>query len=140
MHETRDWTGGHCLNADEILSVARDWINEESKHGNYPQFARGFVNFKVGGNGYSADVVVGISNDGSATLYDLVNIADKKITEALNTPVGNNASRRGSTSVQGDNNTAQAQSQGANNNPSATAVGLSMMCYKKLIKRLRRKE
>ena len=87
-------------NVDEILAAANKWINEESRHGKYPQYARGFVNFKVGKNGYTADVVVGISNDGSATLYDLVNIADKNIAEALNATVGSYASRRGSASVQ----------------------------------------
>ena len=33
-------------------------------------------------NGYAADVIVGIRSDGGAVLYDLVNIASKKITEA----------------------------------------------------------
>lgn len=86
-------------NIDEILSGAKSWINERSKHGNFPQFARGIINFKVGDNGYSADVVVGIGNDGSATLYDLVNITAKTITEAPIAPVDNNVSRRNGTSV-----------------------------------------
>ncbi len=68
-------------NADELVKAAKNWINEKAKHKNYSQFARGYVYFKYLGNGYSADVVVGISNNGAATLYDLVNIQDKKITE-----------------------------------------------------------
>ena len=61
-------------------------------------------------------MVVGISNDGSATLYDLVNIADKNIAEALNATVGSDASRRGSASVQFQNTSPSAKSQGENVN------------------------
>lgn len=71
-------------NADEIIKVAKDWIAEERRpDSKYAEYARGYVLFKVGTNGYAADVIVGISNfDKSATLYDLVNILEKVITEA----------------------------------------------------------
>ena len=82
-------------NADEILSAARGWINEEPIHKNFDSFARGHVLYKVGENGYDADVVIGLKNDGSATLYDIVNIHTKKI-DALYS--GNRAS-----SISGDN-------------------------------------
>jgi len=38
--------------------------------------------YRVGKNGYVADVLVGIRENGAAVLYDLVNIYEKKITEA----------------------------------------------------------
>ena len=40
-------------------------------------FARGNINFKVGDNGYSSDILVGIGSDGSAVLYDLIDIREK---------------------------------------------------------------
>ena len=72
------------VNADEILKVANNWIGEEKKHirkDNIVEFARGNINYKVGENGYCADVVVGIKADHSAVLYDIKNIYSKKITE-----------------------------------------------------------
>ncbi len=70
-------------NADELLQVAKDWINEDLKHNrtdNFISFGRGIVDFKVKENGYSADIIVGLKADGSATLYDMVDIRAKKIT------------------------------------------------------------
>ncbi len=72
------------VNADEILKVANNWIGEEKKHirkDNIVEFARGNINYKVGENGYCADVLVGIKADHSAVLYDIKNIYNKKITE-----------------------------------------------------------
>lgn len=72
-------------NADEILSAAKGWIGEERAHDrkdDIVEFARANVMFRVGENGYVADVLVGIRENGAAVLYDLVNIYDKKITEA----------------------------------------------------------
>ena len=69
-------------NADELLTTAKEWINEERKHQSFDSFARGKVWYKVGNNGYSADIIVGLKNDGSATLYDLVEINEYKIEEA----------------------------------------------------------
>ncbi|MBQ2474424.1 MAG: hypothetical protein II513_03680, partial [Ruminococcus sp.] len=69
-------------NADEIISAAKKWIGERSEHNNYAEFARGYIEYKVGNNGYVADVVIGIKNNGSAVLYDLTNIYEKEIAEA----------------------------------------------------------
>lgn len=72
-------------NADEILSAAKGWIGEERAHDrkdDIVEFARANVMFRVGENGYVADVLVGIRENGAAVLYDLVNIYDKERTEA----------------------------------------------------------
>ncbi len=73
-------------NADELLAAAKSYVNEGLKHprkDNFVGFARGNVDFKVGENGYSADIVVGIRSTGNAYLYDVVNIKQKKIASAL---------------------------------------------------------
>ena len=41
------------------------------------------MDFRVGANDYSADVIVGISGSGRAYLYDLVNIGQKKAAEVV---------------------------------------------------------
>ena len=74
--------------ADELLQASRDYVGEEIKHtrkDSFREFARGTVNFRVGANGYSADVVVGTTKNGAAVLYDIVGIQPIKITEAPNT-------------------------------------------------------
>ena len=84
-------------NADEILKVAKNWIGEELKHSSNDdivEFARGNVQYRVGENGYLADVIVGIRQNGAAVLYDLVNIYSKKITEAPVTMASDNRSQR----------------------------------------------
>lgn len=81
-------------NADELLEVSRNYINEGLKHrrkDKFAGFARGNVDFRVGDNGYTADVVVGITDKGNAVLYDLVNIRDKKIVETSVTEKPQNA-------------------------------------------------
>ena len=82
-------------NADEILSVAKNWVNENIKHerkDKITSFGRGNILYKVGKNGYSADVLVGVKDDGSAVLYDIINISDKKTAENP-TVLGNDNSR-----------------------------------------------
>ncbi|MBQ2799347.1 MAG: hypothetical protein IJF09_08170 [Ruminiclostridium sp.] len=89
-------------NADELLEAANNWIGEDLKHerkDKIVEFARGNINFKVEDNGYSADVIVGISSDGSAVLYDLIDIREKNITEAQVTKAEKNRLRRQDTSV-----------------------------------------
>ena len=84
-------------NADEIIAVAKNWIGEELNHprnDDIIEFARGNVNYRVGKNGYAADVIVGIRSNGAAVLYDLVNIYHKKITEAPVTMASKNRSQR----------------------------------------------
>lgn len=64
-------------NADEILQATTGWAGEEAKHDRKDQiveFARGQVLLRIGGNDYSAEVVVGTERDGSAKLYDIVQI------------------------------------------------------------------
>ena len=73
------------VNADEILSVAKSWIGEAKHHENnnrIVEFARGNLYYKVGENGYVADVLVGTLPDGAALLYDIVDIHTMEITEA----------------------------------------------------------
>ena len=90
-------------NADEILSAAKNWIGERIKHernDDIVEFARGNIMYRVGRNGYVADVIVGTKKNGSAVLYDLVNIYDKKIAEAPVTVASNeNSQRRQETSA-----------------------------------------
>lgn len=47
----------------------------------------GVVRFKVGDNGYLADILVGIRRNQNAELYDIVNIVPTKITETSNDSV-----------------------------------------------------
>ena len=55
--------------------------------------------YKVGENGYSADVIVVIKSDGSALHYDLVGINHKGITEAPFSRVSKSSPSRKNTSV-----------------------------------------
>lgn len=71
-------------NADELLKASRNYVGEARKHArddNFVEFARGEVDFKVGDNGYTADIIVGTTKTGSATLYDIVDIKNKKIAD-----------------------------------------------------------
>lgn len=69
-------------NADELLKASKDYVGEAAKHArkdNFVEFARGVVAFKVGDNGYEADIIVGTTKSNAALLYDVVNIQRKKI-------------------------------------------------------------
>lgn len=69
-------------NADELLKVSKDYVGEVAKHArkdNFVEFARGVVAFKVGDNGYEADIIVGTTKSKAAILYDIVNIQYKRI-------------------------------------------------------------
>lgn len=90
--------------AGELLQASRDYIGEQAKHfrkDNFREFARGKVSFKVGANGYEADIIVGTTKKGAAILYDMVNITPKKIAEAPNTTLSaqNAEDRRQGTST-----------------------------------------
>ena len=90
--------------AGELLQASRDYIGEQAKHfrkDNFREFARGKVSFKVGANGYEADIIVGTTTKGAAILYDMVNITPKKIAEAPNTTLSaqNAEDRRQGTSA-----------------------------------------
>ena len=84
-------------NADEILSSAKNWIGEKIKHDrkdDIVEFGRGNIKYRVGDNGYIADVLVGIRKNGAAVLYDLVNIYETKIAEDPVTVASNDYSQR----------------------------------------------
>ena len=85
--------------ADKLLTASRNYIGEAAKHRHYAEFARGKVNFRVGENGYAADVIVGITKSGRAYLYDLVNIKHKKIADALYTSSGKSPADRSNASA-----------------------------------------
>ena len=71
-------------NADEILETAQNWVGEKPKHkrkDNIREFARGEVLFRIGGRGYVAEVDVATTSNGSAALYDIVNIKTADIKE-----------------------------------------------------------
>lgn len=71
-------------NTDEILLASRDYVNEGLNHprkDDIQSFARGTVQFRVGRNDYTADVVVGNRADGSMVLYDLLNLQPTKVKE-----------------------------------------------------------
>lgn len=69
-------------NADELIEAAKSYINEEAVHKKkFDSFARGEIRFKVGDNGYLADILIGIRRNQNAELYDIVNITPIKITE-----------------------------------------------------------
>ncbi len=64
-------------NADEILQATTGWVNEGLNHPRKDRivdFARGKVLLRVGGNDYTADVVVGTRKNGSMALYDVLNL------------------------------------------------------------------
>ena len=89
-------------NADELLTAAQNWIGEQKVHNTdnkIIEYARGNVMYRVGQNGYIADVLVGTKKDGSAVLYDLVDIHEIKIAEAPVSKAGNSrlSSQRTST-------------------------------------------
>ena len=71
-------------NADEILQAATDWVNEGLNHPRKDRivdFARGNVLLRVGGNDYTADVVVGTRKNGNMLLYDVLNLQPTSFTE-----------------------------------------------------------
>ena len=71
-------------NADEILRATTDWVNEGLNHtrkDKIADFARGNVLLRVGGNDYTAEVVVGTRESGSMLLYDILNLQPTSFTE-----------------------------------------------------------
>lgn len=71
-------------NADEILQATTDWVNEGLNHprkDKITDFARGNVLLRVGGNDYTADVVVGTRKSGSMVMYDILNLQPTSFTE-----------------------------------------------------------
>ena len=71
-------------NVDEIIKATTDWINEGLKHGrkdDIRDFARGNVLLRIGGNDYTAEVVVGTKASGTMLLYDILNLTPTQFTE-----------------------------------------------------------
>ncbi len=62
-------------NLDEIVLATTNYVNEDLKHrrkDNFTEFSRGNVNLRIGGNGYTAEVVVGFTSGRQMILYDIV--------------------------------------------------------------------
>lgn len=63
-------------NLDEIIIASTNYVNEDLKHirkDNFKEFARGNVLLKIGDNDYSANVVVGFTEQSQMVLYDIIN-------------------------------------------------------------------
>ncbi len=60
---------------DEIVLASTNYINEDLNHSrkdNFKEFARGDVLLQIGGNSYTAKVIVGFTTGGNMVLYDIV--------------------------------------------------------------------
>ena len=71
-------------NVDEILQASRDYIGEGLNHprnDNIREFSRGTVQLRIGGNDYTADVVVGTTAQNQLILYDLLNLQKTSIND-----------------------------------------------------------
>lgn len=72
--------------ADEILHAAQDWVNESLFHprnDDIMDFARGTVQIRVGGNDYTASVIVGNQGKNGLLLYDIIDLSPTKIRERI---------------------------------------------------------
>ena len=71
-------------NADEILKASKNWVNEALLHPRADaiiDFARGEVQMRVGGNDYTAQVIVGNRGESGLVLYDIINLTPISIRE-----------------------------------------------------------
>ena len=69
-------------NADEILRAAQNWTNEALLHPRKDaiiDFARGEVLLRVGGDDYTAQVIVGNQGERGLLLYDIINLSPTAI-------------------------------------------------------------
>lgn len=69
----------------DTISQNTEYKNEALAHprnDDIVSFDRGNVNLKIGGNEYSADVLIGVKKDGSKLFYDLSNINKKETTSS----------------------------------------------------------
>lgn len=96
-------------NANEILVAATDWVNEGLNHprkDSIRDFARGSVLLRVGGNDYSADVVVGTQKNGKMLLYDILDLQRTSFAKKeTDTAIAENPSpgaNRSTASISGD--------------------------------------
>ena len=103
--QTYDDKMNSIVNADELLIAAEKWVGEERNHkknDKFKEMARGKVNFRLDGRGYTAETVVGIKASGDAVFYDLVSLQPKKITEIQEGRASQNFPSRQVISVTGD--------------------------------------
>ena len=73
VYQDKMKAGGHL---DEIVLASTNYVNEGLNHArkdSFKEFARGDVYMKIGGNSYSAKVIVGFTGNGMV-LYDVVDI------------------------------------------------------------------
>lgn len=66
-----------ATHADELLHAATDWKSEQPNHArtdNLRSFSRGTVLLQIGGNQYSAEVVIGETEGHTLRLHDISNI------------------------------------------------------------------
>lgn len=85
-------------NMDEILIATTNWINESPNHNRNDKivsFARGDVLLRVGGNDYTASVIVGTKQNGSMIAYDIIDLKRTQIKEnEMSDAEPENSSRR----------------------------------------------
>lgn len=76
-------------NADEIVLAAQNYKYEAPKHSRKDKivdFARGYVNIRVGNNDYRANVIIAGRDNGEVLLYDIINLAPIKIQTNIKKP------------------------------------------------------
>ncbi|WP_195542794.1 MuF-C-terminal domain-containing protein [Massiliimalia timonensis] len=67
---------------DELVKISEDYVGEGLKHlrkDDFIEFARGTTKFKIGENGYTAEIIVGITKKQNTVLYDIVNLKREDI-------------------------------------------------------------
>lgn len=68
-------------NLDDVILASTNYVNEDLKHtrkDKIKEFARGDVLIRVGGNDYSAKVIIGFTNGNNMVLYDIVEFTPTK--------------------------------------------------------------
>jgi len=68
---------------DDILLASTNYINEDLSHArkdNFKEFARGDVLLRIGGNDYTAKVIVGFTTGNAMVLYDVVDFQPTTLT------------------------------------------------------------
>lgn len=84
-------------NLDEILKSGKNKKIEDLKHSrndSFKQFAHSDVLLKVGENGYTADVIIGITTQNAMVFYDIVDMRKADVKIKNTTPQGYANSRK----------------------------------------------
>ena len=83
----------------DVISQNVNYENEAANHDrtdNITSFDRGKVELRIGGNEYSAEVIIGVREDGSKVFYDIVGMdANKKAA-----PIGSQSAQTANTEAQ----------------------------------------